>query len=248
MSGLETATGWRFVRFGLLVTGKGEESFLPILFRSLMQPGQCTFEVIRRISQLSPIASKQRRTELKLAGKKIPAKDEEIGLAARAFLQRHKDAYVLLIDDLEGDRAAQVKAVYDRYRSLLDTMLGSLKDRAAVHFLVNMLEAYYFADAQALNEILGTALVDHEADVEQLRHPKNHLKQLFQGFDEIKHGRRIIERLDVRHILSRPDTCASLRTLFGWCAKALGLPLSDEYRLVDGQYHPITGVQIPQNP
>src|SRR5262249_34694362 len=148
-------------------------------------------------------------------------------LAARAFLQRHKDAYVLLIDDLEGDRAAQVKAVYDRYRSLLDTMLGNLKDRASVHFLVNMLEAYYFADAQALNQILGTTLTDYEGDVEQIRHPKSELKQQVEGFDEIDHGRQIVEQLDVRHILSRPDTCASLRTLFVWCTKALGLPLSD---------------------
>ena len=48
---------------------------------------------------------------------------------------------------------------------------------ASVHFLVNMLEAYYFAHAAATNGVLGTELEDFEGDVESIRHPKNDLKK-----------------------------------------------------------------------
>src|SRR5689334_2273254 len=123
----EELTTWRFVRFGLLVTGEGEDKFLPYLFRSLAASGHCTFEVIRRISQLSPITSERRKLEMVGKGKRIPSKDEEIGLAARGYLQRYDDSFVILIDDLEADRAPQTEAIYVRYRTLLDTMLGPLQ-------------------------------------------------------------------------------------------------------------------------
>jgi hypothetical protein len=235
MSEPEPVSKWRFTRFGLLVTGKGEEDFLPQLFRSLMRTGQCTFEVIARISQLSPITKPKRKLTMTGTGKKIPSKDEEVGLAARGYLQKHRDSYVLLIDDLEGDRASQIEAVYGRYRLLLDTMLGAFKHRASVHFLTNMLEAYYFADADTVNKVTGLILADHEDDVELIPHPKNLLKQQVRGFDEIEHGRQIIAQLNLPHILSRPETCTSLRTLFGWCTKALGLPFTEEYPVTQPQ-------------
>ena len=114
----------------------------------------------------------------------------------------------------------------------LDTILDPVgwKTRASVHFLVNMLEAYYFADAAAINGVLGTELIDFEGDVETIRHPKNDLKKLSPGFDEVEHGRLILERLDVIHVLSNPSTCRSLRTLFGWCSKAIGREFTDVYR------------------
>jgi hypothetical protein len=107
-----------------------------------------------------------------------------------------------------------------------------------------MLEAYYFAHADALNALLGTHLADHSGDVETIRHPKNELKSLFNGFDEIEHGRQILARLDVPHVLSRADTCASLRTLFACCCKALGEPFTNLYQLADGQYNSVTRTQI----
>ena len=81
---------------------------------------------------------------------------------------------------------------------------------------MNMLEAYYFADASAINAVLNTALGDYESDVESIRHSKNELKKAFAGFDEVEHGGRILARLDIPHVLSRPETCAALRTLFAW--------------------------------
>jgi hypothetical protein len=239
---------WRFTRhFGLLVTGEGEEIFLPRLFRSLMQMASCTFEVIRRIPQLSPITSRKRKLKMVGTNQTIATKDEEIGLAARKFLQ-NRDSYVLLIDDLEGDRVSQMEAVYARYRHLLDTMLGQLKHRASVHFLTNMLEAYYFADTQAVNKVAGLNLQDHDGDVELIPHPKNLLKQQIRSFHEIEHGQKIIAQLNLPYILSRPETCASLRTLFGWCVKALGQPFTQEYCLKQGRFHPVTQPQIDNLP
>ena len=39
-----------------------------------------------------------------------------------------------------------------------------------------MLEAYYFADAQAINAVLETSLPDREGDVETIRNPKSNLR------------------------------------------------------------------------
>jgi Domain of unknown function (DUF4276) len=237
---------WRFVRFGLLVTGRGEELFLPRLFRALTGSGECTFEIIARIGHLSPITSEKRKVKMTGSGKQISTKDEDIGIAARLFLQKHKGSHVLLIDDLEGDRVSHVKAVYDRYRLLLDTMLRplGLQDRVSVHFLVNMLEAYYFAHAKAINEVMGTDWGDYEGDVETITHPKKLLKAKIAGFHEIKHGEGIVRRLDLRHILSRPETCASLRTIVAWCVRALGRPFGPDFRLADGQLFPVTRDQV----
>ena len=116
--------------------------------------------------------------------------------------------------------------------------------RAAVHFFVNMLEAYYFADTRAVNEVLGTELADFEGDVESIRHPKNDLKKLSHGFDEREHGRQIVRRLDVSHILSRKDACASLRTMFAWLYIAIGEPEGHDNRLLEGRYSEVTGSQI----
>lgn len=212
----------RFVRFGLIVTGRGEAEFMPQFFRSLMGAANCTFEVIRKSEQLSPITS-PRRT-LKMAGRKgrIPTIDEEqFGLPALDFLRRHPDGYVLVIDDLEGARRERVIDVFSRYRAALDSVIGAtdLSGRAAVHFLVNMLEAYYFAHVDAVNTVAKT-LILHEPpvdDVESIGHPKNMLKKLWNGFNEIQHGGEIIGLLDLNVVLDRPNACCWLRNLFAWC-------------------------------
>ena len=120
--------------------------------------------------------------------------------------------------------------------------------RVSVHFLVNMLEAYYFADASAINAVMGTDWTDHPGDVEMIGHPKNELKNQLKSFDEIEHGEQIVRRLDVPHVLSRPETCASLRTLFGWCWRALGMPPGEDYQLEHGVYFCTTQPQIDQLP
>ena len=180
---------WKFFRFYLLVTGKGEEVFSPKLFRSLAENGHCCFTVIGRIGQRSPITSERRLLKMIGEGKTIPDKDaKEIGLPVRRYLTDN-DTLVVLLDDLEANRASQAEAIYQRYRDALDTMLPEPQQhRASVHFFVNMIEAYYFADAAAINCVLGTDLADHEGDVESIRHPKGDLKELYAGFDEIEHG------------------------------------------------------------
>ncbi len=181
------------------------------------------------------------------AGKKIPDRDEkEIGLPARRYLT--KDAtFVILVDDLEPGRAPQATEVYQRYRNALDTFLSeSQTRRASVHFFVNMLEAYYFADAKAINAVLGTNLEDHQEDVETIRHPKNDLKRHYTRFNEVEHGKAIVAKLDLPHVLSRPETCAALRTLFGWCSKAIGQTPSDRFELARGSYSELTRQQIDE--
>lgn len=235
---------WRFCEFGLIVTGEGERDFIPSLFRSLQDTGHCRFQVITQIGQRSPITSVKRKLEMVGTGKTIPNRDQDdIGLPARAFLSR-ESTFVILIDDLERKRAADIESVFQRYRLALDTMLLSKKSRAAVHFFVNMLEAYYFADATAINTVLQTELEDHEDDVETIHHPKGELKRLFRDFDEKEHGRQIVARLDVPHVLARPETCASLRTLFGWCSKVIGEPATDRYQLLSGKYNEVTKSQM----
>ena len=241
---------YAFFRFGLIVTGETEEQHLPKLFKSLEQSGTCNFKVIRRVDQLKVITSVSRLKGLG-NGKKIPSKDEKIGLTARKYLMTDVCHFVLLIDDLEYDRRDQAQQVFDRYRLALDTVLNTLKHRASVHFLVNMLEAYYFANARAIKTVLGTSLSDCGDDVETIRNPKSNLRQMHPSFEVIDDGGEILNHIDIEHILSRPDACASLRTLFAWCVKVLETysdhdctDFYDKYKLRDGKLSEITGTQL----
>ena len=239
-----------YFHFGLIVTGETERQHLPKLFQSLMATGICTFEVIRRVGQLDAITSEER---LRALGnrKDIPSKEAKIGLVARRYLMIDDCHFVLLIDDLEYDRRDQAQQVFDRYRTALDRILNELKHRASVHFLVYMLEAYYFADARAINAVLGTALSDYGDDVETIRNPKSDLRREYQGFREIDDGGRILDQINIERVLSHPDTCASLRTLFAWCVKVLETysdhdctDFYDKYKLHDGILSEVTRTQL----
>jgi hypothetical protein len=235
---------WRFVRFGLLVTGKGEAVFLDKLFRSLMARGDCHFQVLRKVEQLRPRTSKKIPLLPPGGGRPLSSRDEEIAFVVRRGLETGYD-YVILVDDLEHEFREQAEAVYQRYREPLDRILSpEQRRRVSVHFLANMLEAYYFADARAINAVLDTDLADHDGDVETIRHPKGELEARVHGFHEIDHGEQIIRELDVSRVLSHPERCACLRTLFGWCWRALRLPPGEEYRLADGRHFAVTRGQI----
>ena len=236
---------WKFFRFGLFVTGRGEAEFAPSLFRSLMESGRCSFEVVRRIGQRSPITSERRKLQMVGTGKTIPDRDaDEIGLPARRYLQQ-SDTFVIVLDDLEKDRQPIHADVFARYREVLDTLLPpAMRIRAAVHFFVFMIEAYYFADAKAVNDVLGTEFSEYDGDVEAIPHPKNELKGHAPNFDEKADGAKIVSKLDLRHVLSNPGTCASLRSLFKWCATMIQFPQSEEFQLAEGLCCPITGSQI----
>jgi hypothetical protein len=242
--------------FGLMVTGKGERDFLPSFFRSLPQRANCSFRVMARIGQRDPIASPARKLKMVGSGKIIPTEDEkDIGLPARRFARdregdEHCRRFLILIDDVEAGRRSRIEQVYERYRRALDTMLsGDERRRVAVHFLANMLEAYYFANSAAINEALGTAVLagDYDGDVEEIPHPKNEIKNLFAGFDERNDGAKIVPRLDLDHILRNPETCAFLRSLFGWCVARLSEnaevwhdELTACYRLEGGRQEALT--------
>ena len=179
------------------------------------------------------------------SGKLIPDRDaEEIGLPSRNYLSSD-DRYVLVIDDLEEGRSTDIQRIFDRYRLALDTMLPENQThRASVHFLVNMLEACYFADVRSVNAVLGTDLVDFEGNVESIRNPKRELKSLASGFDEMEHGHRIVQRLNVPHVLSRADACCSLRTIFAWIYVAIEEPDCEIRPLLEGCHNETTKSQI----
>lgn len=234
-----------FFRFGLIVTGDGEYKFLPKLFRSITAAANCTFEVIRKSEQLSPITSQRRLIQMVGRGQIIPSIDEaQYGIPARLYLQKHPNSFVLVIDDLEGARKDQVAAVFSRYRLALNQMLGlnGLANRASVHFLVNMLEAYYFANAEAVNVAAEAEILDqdHPEDVEYIAHPKNLMKQLWHGFNEVKHGGAVLDKLDLHHVLQHHNRCCWLRTLLHWCVSRIppgsvwDNQLAESFRLSDG--------------
>ncbi len=247
-----------YFHFGLIVTGKGEQKHLPKLFTSLMASKICSFQVIQFTGQRGPITSPKRKFKMVGQGKDIEDKDaSQIGLPARRYLNDHHCHFVVLIDDLEHGRREQARQIFDRYRKTFDKILTTeQRRRAAVHFLVNMLEAYYFAHAEAINAVLdlNPPLEDYEGDVETIRHPKNDLKALYPSFNEIDDGGKILARLDIEHVLAQPETCASLRTLFAWCVKVLeqypyqeyrkSLSLVDKYQLGDGVLSEITRSQL----
>jgi hypothetical protein len=244
---LSANQGWRFIRFGLLVTGKGEAQFLPKAFRSFTRGGHCVFEVIRRVEQLRPRSSTKVAVRMTGTRAAIPSRDEETALAARRYLELGDARRVLLIDDLEHASAGEVWQVFERYRGAFDALLSprGLEKRAAIHLLVNMLEAYYFGDVGTINSVLGTELEDFVGDVEAIRHPKGDLKRIAPvSFDEVEHGELFLERLDMARVLSNPNTCASLRSLFAWCRAVLEEPFDQEFRLDSGVYSRVTGRQI----
>lgn len=235
----------RYFKFGLLVTGKGEEAFLPALLQSLTAAGNCTFKVLRKVDQRAPRTSAKRVLQVTGTSRRIPNKDEhEIGLPARRHLDSDRDAIVLLIDDLERARRSEHQAVFGRYREALDTMLGAHYTRASVHFMVNMLEAYYFADARVVRDVLGISLEDDEGDVEDIPHPKNMLKGMAHGFDEVRDGEKMVACINLAHVLRDPSTCGSLRVLVAWCRAQMGHPRGALFSLSHGALNLVTGPQL----
>lgn len=237
-----TGTSWAFYRVALLVTGETEELHLPALFRNFAATGRCAFTVIRRVPQLNPLTSVRREKVRLRSGKTLTSRDEELGLAVRRALNTGFDL-VLVVDDLER---RHLEPAYTRYRSALDTMLCTeeQRSRVSVHFLVNMLEAYYFADTSAVNRALGTQLEDHPDDVETIPHPKNELKKLHPAFREKEHGGAILSMLNVQHVLSHPSKCLGLRTLFAWLVRAMRLDVGSALCLTEGALSPTTRAQI----
>ena len=220
---MNASGGQFFVRVHLLVTGETEEIHLPKLFSRIESAGVCHFAVERRIRQLTPRSEERQLRMVGARGDRIPKRaEEEISLPARRLLSGHPDRLLVLVDDLEHDRRDQVESVFELYRDALYKALHEAdKPRAAVHFLVNMLEAYFFADPGALDRVLRLKIEAHDGDVEEIRNPKGRLKRLLPGYAERQHGGQILEHLDLFKVLGDPTTCAWLRSCVSWIVSAL---------------------------
>lgn len=219
---MSAAAGHFFLRVHLLVTGEAEEDHLPKLFSKIEATGVCHFVVERRIRQLSPRSDVRQLKMVGSRGHRITKRaEEEISLPARRLLHGHSDRILVLVDDLEHDRRDQVESIFELYREALDKALHEGdKPRAAVHFLVNMLEAYFFADPGALEQVLRIELEAHDGDVEEIRNPKGLLKRYLPDYTERQDGGRILEYLDLFKVLGDPQTCAWLRSCISWIVRA----------------------------
>lgn len=233
------STDWPQYRFGLIVTGEAEEKGISGLFKSLTMTGLCSFSVICRIHQSRkstnlinkslPVARVVRT--IKPETRPEPDKDElEISYPAKKFLNGTKPnerRFVILLDDLEHDRLNDMKEIFEHLLFILrKAMNDEQRTRASVHFLVMMMEAYFFADAAALKKILNLDREDYKEDVEMIRNPKSDFKDILSScngisYKETEHGVSLLKAVNIEKVLSNPKTCASLRSLFKWCVSKL---------------------------
>jgi len=240
---------WAFFTVGLWVTGKGEEQFLPAFLRSLEETGHCHFVVKQRIGQLSP-RSKKHKQKMVGKGKRLSSKQEDFALKIRGFLERSPANLAIVVDDLEHDRKAMHEAVYEMYREPLDKILlpRGIQERASVHLFVPMIEAYFLADVEAVNETLGLAIKELNGDPEAIRGPKGKLKQycrdVGQSYDERSDGERVAGRVNLEKILANPNYCLSLRCLVKWCSRRIGESDTDRCQLLEGKVCDVTRTQI----
>lgn len=205
-------------KFILFVTGRGEEQHLPKLFQQIAASGLCTFVVKEFIGQRKPITSPKRLARMVGSGQKLPDKDFQKFAPARRYVAADPCNRILFIDDLEQSSRDEVNEKFSRYRFALDTVLGDKKEHASVHFLVNMLEAYFFAHPDAINIALDVEplIQAHDGDVEAIPHPKSKLKNIVPTYNEIDSAGEILNYLDLEEVLSDPNTCAFLRTCIKW--------------------------------
>lgn len=243
-----------YFHFLLFVTGKGEREHLPKLFKELTKSKICTFRVVEKLGQREAITSNERKAKMVGKGQRLPSKDFEcISAPARRYIQDDPCARLLLIDDLEGLDEEGARGKFQRYRRALDEGLKEHKRRAAIHFLVRMLEAYFFADVDATNQALDIEppIPPYEEDVETtIQHPKSKLKQHFPQYKEIEDSGKVLEQLSLSTILANPDRCASLRTCVKWIVEQLmaspapeyieQLGFDEQFRLQTGQLYVVT--------
>ncbi|MGK7872386.1 MAG: DUF4276 family protein [Xenococcaceae cyanobacterium] len=243
-------------KFILFVTGKGEKQRLSKMFDSLSSSKICTFAVKEFFGQRRPITSQKRLARMAGKGQQIPNRDfEQIGAPARRYIEHDKCNRVILIDDLEKISKDEAIETFHRYRTAFDKALKSKKGRASVHFLVNMLEAYFFAHPDALNIALALKppVEPHDGDVEAIQNPKSQIKKIFPGYSETKHPELILDLIDLDIVLANPKYCSSLRTCVKWIVNQLkdypdqeyfdSLNFEERFHLRTGQLYTVTSSQ-----
>lgn len=250
-----------WVKIGLIVTGKLETLHLQTCFqRNLCQAGaRCSFRLIRRGPQLAAPTSEKKRLRIKKnapgdgVSSQLADIDEEIALQARRDLHSDPNLSILWVDDIEHDRRHNAVAQYDRLRNAVDEILPeSMRPRAGIHFFVNMLEAYYFADARIINAMFGTSVANCTGDCEDIRHPKGELDAIQRAAQirvkELDRGRELLRKVDFASVLGDPNKCRALRTLVAWCWERAGNPRDEAFCLVNGVYWTVTAGQLQEPP
>jgi hypothetical protein len=215
-----------FFKFLLFVTGKGESKHLQKIFRDLEASRICSFKVVEKIGQREGITSVKKQVKMVGKGKNLPSKDfDEISAPARRHVSESPCNRLLLIDDLEQLNPIEAASKFKRYRQALDEGLRgtSRESHASVHFLVRMLEAYFFADINAVNQALqiDPPIPPYTQDVEKIKHPKSELKKHFPSYKEKEDSGLVLDKLCLDTVLANPVWCASLRTCVKWIVEQL---------------------------
>lgn len=257
---MSDANPWQPVRIQLVVTGRGEAKCAANLV------GKVIHAAGRAIHPLEAVAADQRprkqiRNISKLlpaqAGRQVPTKRHlEV---IRELGKRLADPAVIciLIDDLEKGERQAAAAHFEYYRRMLDDIPAkNAAARSSVHFLVNMLEAYFFHDVEATNQVIeGLELGRHDGDVEDISHPKNALENEIKqrigrdrGYRETDDAVKIVRHLNLETVLADPDQCRSLRTLVAWCWEQIGQERTDQFQLKGGAYWDVTASQLRERP
>lgn len=250
-------SGWRQIHLRLFVTGEGEEAFLATFFRQLrhFESGDVIITADYAFPQITVATSAKK---LAKHGKEVLEKIDKAAVKKiRPLLLTSTEHYAVLVDDLETERRFLAESQFNFYQEQIHRILDArpeIKNRFSVHFFVNMIEAYYFKHPEVANEVCGTLLDEHPGDVENIRHPKNRLKDLVskldrgQKFDEVVHGAAIAKKLDLPKVLEHPQHCRALRTLVAWIWEAIGRERGKEYQLQHGLYWDVTATQLKDQP
>lgn len=226
----------------------------------------CSVRMLRWFPQLAPPGSGALLEQG--GGKELTDRQAELGVEVRnALAPRFGRAFdlVVFVDDLEHAFRARRREKFLLYREAIDRMLARegrpdeiLRRRASVHFLVNMVEAYFFADPATFRSVLGIdpprveTLPSSESSAtpnpEDIKHPKGQIERILgelgRSYHETDDGAGLLEQLDAEVVLADPDTCASLRTLFAWCWNRMGLERGEEFQLRAGRLDEMTAPQI----
>jgi hypothetical protein len=238
---------YREIYIRIYVTGESEEACLETFFHALCDHtdekgdfSKIHFKVVERFQQFP--AKPSTKTKIKDA-----SREEELGIRIRADLRRQqqlkRDAYVIILDDLEWDRREAFAILLERYLKAYEVLPAQNRWRGSAFYLIMMLEAYFWADLEATSKTLQIELTKQAGDPEAIRHPKNDLNAEIRShskntcsYKEIDDSLAIARAIDLKLILSDKAACCSLRAIVRWCTLAAQRPLTEDYQLQEGQY------------
>lgn len=242
------------IEFILAVTGHTEVKCAARIVRKSLPnlPRRVEVDVVRRVPQRPRI---RLRNKTPTRSQIIPD-HQKLALDLPKLLAQNPDRYFLWLDDLEkGEDRQNPTSHYRYYRDLIEgAVTGDFRRRCSVHFLVNMLENYFFGHTSVVNEVLKTSLTDHDGDCENIRSAAGKLNEFAKSvsqssqYHKTTHGTEIARKLDIERILGNPQTCRALRTLVAWCWNTVGEQPTGRFQLAEGSFWSITAVQLSPEP